>query len=846
MHMKGLLTLMLLLGGLYASAQQEGHVWIFGSHAGIDFSSGSPVAVSSSIETIEGSASISDGNGQLLFYTEGSTIWDRNGNVMPNGTNLTGLAGPPGVSPTASTTQSSVIVPIPDSSGKYYVFSLTDGTIGNIHNLYYSVVDMSLNGGFGDVIAGRKGILLDSMLSEKLTAGTGKCCNIWVVVNRNNGNFHAFEITAAGLNTAPVISPSGINNGFAYNFGEIKFSPDGNHLAAANQSFFGLKLYDFNGYTGVFSNIRTLRNKEFYGACFSPDNTKLYGASDSLYQYNVTLPTAAAITGSQQRLTFIGGLTTIKSGPDGKLYFQSNTGISAVTAPNLPGPASLVTHNALALSPGTFAIYGNFSNEVAVLVRDTATFTRTDIKVCFKDSITIAAPAPGCDYLWTGGVSGQQLTATANGSYVVEYRTPPCVYHADTFVVQFVGAVPLTGAYSGCGESGTAYLYIHPGAGDTATYNYQWRDSLGNPLQQHTGKEGDTLRGIDPGWYTVTMSGQGCDTTIGIRLLPAANIRLSFSTDTIICIGDTSYFTNTATGFDSYFWLFGDGNTSTAVHPRHLYQQPGHYTVSLIGYPCGDTARATVYVDSLSYLNFVTDKKWYCAGEQVLFLAAYPEGISQISWDFGDGTGGTGLLPGHAYDTNGSYVIRATASFRACPDTADTDTVQVYPFPVVDLGPDTFLCLYGPAIPLGNLAPEPAAYRHWWQTGDTTADIIARTIGTYSLTVTNEYGCATTDSMVVKKSCYLDIPNVFTPNGDGVNDYFFPRNLLTHALTRFHMQIFNRWGEKIFETGNTDGRGWDGQYGGKPQPQGVYIYLIEAAFANGGSEQYKGNVTLLY
>ncbi len=107
------------------SAQQENNVWAFGYGAGLNFSSGSPVAINTGMNSREGSASVSDATGQLLFYTEGYTIWDRNGNPMPNGTGLTPFATTFLPSPTASTVQGSVIVPFPGNDSLYYIFSMT-------------------------------------------------------------------------------------------------------------------------------------------------------------------------------------------------------------------------------------------------------------------------------------------------------------------------------------------------------------------------------------------------------------------------------------------------------------------------------------------------------------------------------------------------------------------------------------------------------------------------------------------------------------------------------------------------------------------------------------------------
>jgi gliding motility-associated-like protein len=136
--------------------------------------------------------------------------------------------------------------------------------------------------------------------------------------------------------------------------------------------------------------------------------------------------------------------------------------------------------------------------------------------------------------------------------------------------------------------------------------------------------------------------------------------------------------------------------------------------------------------------------------------------------------------------------------------------------------------------------------QYLWNTGDTTPILSVTAPGEYSLRVSaGPLPCSNTESITVAKDCYVDIPNAFTPNGDGENDYFLPRQLLSRGLQQFSMQIINRWGQVLFQTRRTDGRGWDGRFNGQDQPQGVYVYLIRATLANGFEETYTGNVTLL-
>lgn len=99
--------------------------------------------------------------------------------------------------------------------------------------------------------------------------------------------------------------------------------------------------------------------------------------------------------------------------------------------------------------------------------------------------------------------------------------------------------------------------------------------------------------------------------------------------------------------------------------------------------------------------------------------------------------------------------------------------------------------------------------------------------------------------MEIKPNCYIGIPNVFTPNGDGINDYFFPRQLLSDGFVSFKMEIYNRWGELTFSTTNTNGRGWDGKFNDVAQPEGVYVYTIDAIFKNSNNGHWQGNVPLL-
>jgi gliding motility-associated-like protein len=131
-----------------------------------------------------------------------------------------------------------------------------------------------------------------------------------------------------------------------------------------------------------------------------------------------------------------------------------------------------------------------------------------------------------------------------------------------------------------------------------------------------------------------------------------------------------------------------------------------------------------------------------------------------------------------------------------------------------------------------------------WSTGEKTNAIKITTPGSYWARMIVD-GCTATDTIEVKQDCYIDIPNAFTPNGDGINDYFLPRPLLAKGLATFKLSIYNRWGQLIFETEQIEGRGWDGKLNGVEQPEGVFVYKLDATFKDGQIENRQGNITLI-
>lgn len=364
---KHLTLICLVLIVLQATAQEQASIWYFGDHAGLDFRNGAPVPLDdSAMDTREGCATIADTNGNLLFYTDGSTVWNKNHDPVPNGTDLNG---------DTSSTQSAIIVPKSDEPNIYYIFTIMkeQGPEG----LQYSVFDLSLDGGLGAVTAQKNIVLRAGPLTEKVTAVENAGGNgVWVITKDFGSNaFLSYLVDAAGIHTTPVISNVGYtpDNSYLAGFGYIKASSNGEFLATASHEEGDVELFRFDTATGVVSDPLSLQDffkdayykKRAYGVEFSTNNQLLYISSlGGVYQFDISTYDEAAIMASGILLSptynlppFVGAM---QMGLDGKIYITRlhREFLMVINNPNVPGPGCNFVENGLTLAPGTSGILG--------------------------------------------------------------------------------------------------------------------------------------------------------------------------------------------------------------------------------------------------------------------------------------------------------------------------------------------------------------------------------------------------------------------------------------------------------------------------------------------------------
>jgi hypothetical protein len=350
-------------------AQKEYNDWYFGFHAGINFDTGEPVALlNSSINQGEGCASICDSSGSLLFYTDGSTVWNKNHLMMANGL-INGSGN--------SCSQAALIIQKPSCKRYYYIFTVAPNALPLGAN--YAIVDMEAGGGVGKVIS--KSNFLTGPVAEKLTAIRHQNgVDVWIIMHgMENNTFISYLLTREGVSQQSINTDIGaIHKGNLGFVGYLKPNPKGTILASALYDIRNFELFAFNRTTGQLNNLivigtniidTTYPNLCYYGLEFSPNGSYLYTKMDSdslLFQFDVSQYDSVLITQSKTPLGTTNPLSGFKfrtgailCGPDQKLYIARVVAkaLGCIHNPNLPGTACNFVDSAIYLS-GKISTFG--------------------------------------------------------------------------------------------------------------------------------------------------------------------------------------------------------------------------------------------------------------------------------------------------------------------------------------------------------------------------------------------------------------------------------------------------------------------------------------------------------
>ena len=421
----------------------------------------------------------------------------------------------------------------------------------------------------------------------------------------------------------------------------------------------------------------------------------------------------------------------------------------------------------------------------------------------------------------------------------------------------------------------------------TYTFNANYFESF----LWYNGSTSNTITVYATGWYWVDLTKDGCTGRDSLYVLFSTPPVLELGQDTIICEGeplvlaaDTGY-----SPYTNYIWNTG------SVAPTTTVTTAGTYKVDVYnGCRVTDTIKVLVFPKAIPNLG---PDEYICAGAKVLLGPQVQDPNALYTWQ------DNSHLPLFEATQPGLYHVAVT---NECGTQHDEIILSALLPPVVDLGPDTAVCVNAnlilsaggstltddylwnnnstgsfllvknpgtywvkvarggceasdtivinssqkPVFTLGRdqvlcdnstvqLKPDKSYSALRWQDGSTAPVYTVVQPGIYFLEATNSCG-TTTDTVLVKRGiCKLYIPNAFTPNHDGRNDIFRIPPELGMDLGEF--SIYNRWGQKVFETTRVE-EGWDGKIKGSPAPAGVYVYLIKGTL---GVEEIVGKGTFM-
>ncbi|MDO6759059.1 T9SS type B sorting domain-containing protein [Tamlana sp. 2_MG-2023] len=897
--MKRHLLLLIFLISINVFAQNQAANWYFGNKSGVRFDSNTNTVSAvqdGKLSTIEGCTSISDDSGNLLFYTDGITIWNKNHEIMSNGY---GLYGDP------SSTQSAIIVPKPKNDKIYYVFTVDDYGIdyGVRYGCNYSIVDLSLNSGLGEVTTKNVNLLRDS--AEKITAVLKDCVSksFWVLTYASqDGNlevfdtFHAFEVTNLGVNSKSIKST--FSKKTLDRRGYLKLSPDGLKVACAN-SYDGLDIYDFDVATGKVSNQNTLisaGSSSPYGVEFSPDSKLLYTQTSNillndanindpsihyskLIQYNLyaTQIQASAII-LDDRQMYRGAL---QLGPNGKIYralstayYQGIPYLGAINEPNKIGLNCDYEHHAISLSPssstqGLPPFIASFFNKQIDIIKNGE--QSTTLNLCESDQYTLVADLlPGATYSWSKNSvllteSSNQLLVHEPGHYevIIDPNNGDCLNEGEAYVSYNQNPTALNHTIFQCEED--------------VVLDGKTIFNLNQAFLNLTGNETDrTVEFYSDPSRTKKINGDAFANTVNPQTIY-----------TKIIDNKTSCFSVSELNLEVSTTDINDITLKTCDDDG---LEDGFYNFNL----------TEANQDILNGISVNLDINYYETYEDALVeqnpLADFYTNTSAFSQ----------AIFARAESGNNCYGISNVQLLvrKAIEVTLDNETyycLNNYPASV--------------SIHAGVINDSANNYTYNWNTGATTESIQVNTIGDYTVTITDTYGCfkiktitlvpsniATITSIDVKdasennsitvsvsgegnyqyqlidsnnqivfdfqeSSTFEDVspghysvsvkdvknncgitsenvsvigfPKFFTPNHDGINDTWQVYGLYGAHKSDTKILIFDRYGKLLKEL-HPEEEGWDGTFRGEKLSSGDYWFSIKLA----DGRIYKNHFTL--
>ena len=397
---------------------------------------------------------------------------------------------------------------------------------------------------------------------------------------------------------------------------------------------------------------------------------------------------------------------------------------------------------------------------------------------------------------------------------------------------------------------------------------YRWAFDINGQTEEATTRNATfTFPGV--GSYTGVMivnEGQQCGDTayISVNVFPSITTDFEFDYDT--CIGGPVSFKDKsktgAQGITTWDWNFGDTQESMIRNPNHLYQTPGVHPVRLISMDenmCSDTMIKDLSYFPVPPLIVIKPSRFTaCVPEVIKFtnLSVPIDDTYDIKWDFGDGGTSGDISPVHDFQKEGIFTVKVEITSPIGCYTSETFsnliTMEASPEAGFSYSPEVINNINSTA----TFSDESTGASGWyWDFGGEARSFIRNPTYTFQDTGIHEImqvvfhpnGCTDTATQIIDIEPVVQffLPNAFTPNYDGKNEVYKPKGLSV-GVSYYSMGIWDRWGEKVFETNDPE-EGWNGSKNntGQDLPVGVYMCVLQYKDARNRSKELREFVTLI-
>jgi len=436
-----------------------------------------------------------------------------------------------------------------------------------------------------------------------------------------------------------------------------------------------------------------------------------------------------------------------------------------------------------------------------------------DTAVCEGSDLILDAGSGFTQYLWNTGDTNQSILISSEGNYWVTVTDMFGCSGTDTIYVELFEGVDIS-----LGEDTTICqgesITLDAGFGYVL---YEWQD----------GQSGQYYSVSETGIYSVYVEDYfGCSGSDEIYVF-VSDPMVDLGSDTLIC-GDQTLLLDASEGFVSWLWQDNSDESILEVVDSGTYWVEATDEFGCLAYDEIEIGQFPYPVADLGA------DKGFCAGDTLIL--SVPAGPFNYYWNGEPGN--------NEYFVSNPGTITLTVT-NPCDSVTDEIFIEEYPVPEVDLGPDDIL------FPENSITLQAGDGfdTYVWQDGSGQSYFVVSEENynpdnpMYFVEVWDGQ-CKSSDTIIIDYFMVW-VPEVITPNGDGKNDFFKPDMERWNGINSHHMQVLNRWGERVWESDNFPA-GWDGKQNGKNVADGTYFWILEIYFGPENLKKViKGSLTVL-